>query len=190
MAYVAHDVYQNGINSEVFNTTKPVYIALVSAISGSDSDILKSVLAVSELRQGSGSTNETNEQTSTPSISNNVGTFSTKKLSLLSVPYNRTKSVKGDSNFSFCDVNDSNNQSASNVAIGFAIIQFNGAAADLTAYQVDNGGSTTTVKFKGAPITSATGHKVLIVGNLTSNPTINEDSNFMFGGAQITFTEA
>ena len=33
-------------------------------------------------------------------------------------------------------------------------------------------------------------HEVLIIGNLTSNPTINEDSNFMFGGAKITFIEA
>ena len=196
MAYVAHDVYQNGINSEVFNTSKPVYIALVSNINrgSSDENILKSILAVSELRAGNGSAsdNQTGEQTGTPTIGNKIGSFSSKVLSLLSVPYNRTKSIEGDSHFTYCDAQNSSAQ-ANRVALGFAIIQFTGNAADLVAYEVDNGGSSNTqVKFKGPVITSSTAgqNKVLIVGNLTSNPTINKDSNFMFGGAQITFTEA
>lgn len=196
MAYVAHDVYQNGINSEVFNTTKPIYIALVSNINrgSSDENILKSILAVSELRAGDGtaSDNQTGEQTGTPTIGNKIGSFNSKVLSLLSVPYNRTKSIEGDTNFTYCDAQNSSAQ-ANRVALGFAIIQFTGNAADLVAYEVDNGGSSNTqVKFKGPVITAATANKnkVLIVGNLTSNPTINKDSNFMFGGAQITFTEA
>ena len=196
MAYVAHDVYQNGINSEVFNTTKPIYIALVSNINrgSSDENILKSILAVSELRAGNGtaSDNQTGEQTGTPTIGNKIGSFSSKVLSLLSVPYNRTKSIEGDTNFTYCDAQNSSAQ-ANRVALGFAIIQFTGNAADLVAYEVDNGGSSNTqIKFKGPVITAATANKnkVLIVGSLTSNPTINKDSNFMFGGAQITFTEA
>lgn len=197
MAYVAHDVYQNGINSEVFNTTKPVYIALVSNINrgSSDENILKSILAVSELRAGNGSAsdNQTGEQTGTPTIGNKIGSFNSKVLSLLSVPYNRTKSIEGDTNFTYCDAQDSSKPGVNRVAVGFAIIQFTGNATDLVAYEVDNGGSSNTqVKFKGPVITAATANKnkVLIVGNLTSNPTINKDSNFMFGGAQITFTEA
>ena len=197
MAYVAHDVYQNGINSEVFNTSKPVYIALVSNINrgSSDENILKSILAVSELRAGNGSAsaNQTGEQTGTPTIDNKIGSFSSKVLSLLSVPYNRTKSIEGDSHFAYCDAQDSSKPGVNRVAVGFAIIQFTGDAADLVAYEVDNGGSSNTqVKFKGPTITSSNfnKNKVLIVGNLTSTPTINKDSNFMFGGAQITFTEA
>lgn len=197
MAYVAHDVYQNGINSEVFNPEKPIYIALVSSIDrgASDENILRSILAVSELRSGSGtaSDNTTSEETGTPTIQNKIGSFNSKVLSLLSVPYNRTKSIEGDSNFTYCNAQDSTTQGVSRVAQGFAIIQFTGNAADLVAYEVDNGGSSNTqIKFKGPVITSATAsqNKVLIVGNLTSNPTINKDSNFMFGGAQITFTEA
>lgn len=197
MAYVAHDVYEKGINSEVFDTTKPVYIALVSSINrgANDENILKSILAVSELRAGNGtaSDNTTGEQTGTPTIGNKIGSFSSKVLSLLSVPYNRTKSIEGDANFTYCDAQPSDAQGVSRVALGFAIIQFSGNAANLVAYEVDNGGSSNTqVKFKGPVITAATANqnKVLIVGNLTSNPTINKDSNFMFGGAQITFTEA
>ena len=197
MAYVAHDVYQNGINSEVFDKSKPIYIALVSNINrgSSDESILKSILAVSELRAGDGtaSSNQTGEQTGTPTIDNKIGSFESKVLSLLSVPYNRTKSIEGDANFTYCDAQAPDAQGASRAALGFAIIQFTGNAADLVAYEVDNGGSSNTqVKFKGPVITTATANqnKVLIVGNLTSNPTINKDSNFMFGGAQITFTEA
>ena len=198
MAYVANEVYANGIINEILNGN--VYIALTNGDKGSKTDdvFLKSVLAVSEIRSGSGTNNDTSELTSgniNSATTNNVGTFSNKVLNLLSVSYNRTKSVEGDTeNFPYCNVNGEDNTSASRTATNFAIIKYEGNAAELTAYQVDDGigGATSSIIFKGPSISNSniSKHKVLIVGDLTSQPTINEDSNFMFGGARITFSEA
>lgn len=193
MAYVAHSVYADGINKKILGTDSKIYIALINRIDQtSTEEVLKNVLAVSELRQGIGdSVTSTEELSDLPGTYNNVGKFVAKTLNLLSVPYNRTKSVKGDSNFNYCGVNDPDG-SASTTAYGFAIISYTGTAQKLTAYQVEDGSSTKNVVFAGPSITSGNvnDHEVLIIGNLTSTPTINEDSNFMFGGAKITFTEA
>lgn len=192
MAYVAHNVYAEGIDKKILGTDK-IYIALINNIAdNTNSGVLKNVLAVSELRQGSGSSVGSTEDLSViPDTYNNVGNFVSKTLNLLSVSYNRTKSVKGDSNFNYCGVNEQDS-SASTTALGFAIIRYSGTPQKLIAYQVEDGGATKEVVFAGPSITNGNldQHEVLIVGNLTSNPTINEDSNFMFGGAKITFTEA
>ena len=192
MAYVAHNVNAEGIDKKILGDDK-IYIALINNITdNTNNGVLKNVLAVSELRQGSGnSVDSTEDLSALPSTYNKVGTFATKTLNLLSVSYNRTKSVKGDSNFDYCGVNEPDS-SASTTALGFAIIRYTGTPQKLTAYQVEDGGSTKNVVFAGPSITNTNlnEHEVLIVGNLTSNPTINEDSNFMFGGAKITFTEA
>lgn len=198
MAYVASDVYENGIKNEILSGN--VYIALTNGDKGSKTDdvFLKNVLAVSELRSGSGQNNDTSELTSgniNEAATNNIGSFANKVLNLLSISYNRTKSVEGDTeNFPYCNVNGDDSTSASRTATNFAIIKYEGNAAELTAYQVDDGigGSTSSIIFKGPSINSSniSKHKVLIVGDLTSQPTINEDSNFMFGGARITFSEA
>ena len=193
MAYVAHSVYADGINKKILGTDSKIYIALINRIDQtSTAEVLKNVLAVSELRQGIGdSVTSTEELSDLSGTYNNVGKFVAKTLNLLSIPYNRTKSVKGDINFNYCGVNDPDG-SASTTAYGFAIISYTGTAQKLTAYQVEDGGSTKNVVFAGPSITSGNvnDHEVLIIGNLTSTPTINEDSNFMFGGAKITFTEA
>lgn len=192
MAYVAHSVYADGINKKILGDDK-IYIALINNITDTtNSSVLKNVLAVSELRQGNGSSVDSTEDLSNiPSTYNKVGTFAAKTLNLLSVSYNRTKSVKGDNNFGYCGVNESDS-SASTTALGFAIIRYTGTPQRLIAYQVEDGGTIKEVVFAGPSIknTNLNEHEVLIVGNLTSNPTINEDSNFMFGGAKITFTEA
>ena len=193
MAYVAHSVYAEGIDKKILGDDK-IYIALINNIAdNTNNGVLKNVLAVSELRQGSGSSVGSTEDLSVlPGTYNKVGTFATKTLNLLSVSYNRTKSVKGDnSNFNYCGVNEPDS-SASTTALGFAIIRYTGTPQELIAYQVEDGGDTKKVVFAGPSITNTNlnEHEVLIVGNLTSNPTINEDSNFMFGGAKITFTEA
>ena len=192
MVYVAHSVYAEGIDKKILGDDK-IYIALINNIAdNTNNGVLKNVLAVSELRQGSGSSVGSTEDLSVlPGTYNKVGTFATKTLNLLSVSYNRTKSVKGDSNFDYCGVNESDS-SASATALGFAIVRYTGTPVSLTAYEVEDGGSTKKVVFAGPSIknTNLNEHEVLIVGNLTSNPTINEDSNFMFGGAKITFTEA
>lgn len=192
MAYVAHSVYAEGIDKKILGDDK-IYIALINNITdNTNNGVLKNVLAVSELRQGSGSSVGSTEDLSVlPGTYNKVGTFATKTLNLLSVSYNRTKSVRGDNNFAYCEVNEPDN-SASATALGFAIVRYTGNPVSLTAYEVEDGGSTKKVVFAGPSITNTNlnEHEVLIVGNLTSNPTINEDSNFMFGGAKITFTEA
>lgn len=198
MAYVASDVYENGIKNEILSGN--VYIALTNGDKGSKTDdvFLKNVLAVSELRSGSGQNNDTSELTSgniNDATTNNIGSFANKVLNLLSISYNRTKSVEGDTeNFSHCNVNGEDSTAANRTATNFAIIKYEGNAAQLTAYQVDDGigGATSSIIFKGPSINSnnISKHKVLIVGDLTSQPTINEDSNFMFGGARITFSEA
>lgn len=192
MAYVAHSVYAEGINAKILGSDK-IYIALINSTTQTEkNNVLKNVLAVSELRQGQGeSVGSTEELDTLPGTYNNVGNFVSKTLNLLSVSYNRTKSVKGDSNFDYCGVNESGS-GASTTAYGFAIIRYTGTPTSLTAYQVENAGSTKDIVFAGPSITSSNldQHEVLIIGNLTSNPTINEDSNFMFGGAKITFTEA
>ena len=192
MAYVAHSVYAEGIDKKILGDDK-IYIALINNISDTTNNgVLKNVLAVSELRQGYGTSVDSTEELNTlPSTYNKVGNFVSKTLNLLSVSYNRTKSVKGDNNFSYCGVNEPDS-SASTTALGFAIIRYTGNPTKLTAYQVEDGGSTKEVVFAGPSITNGNSseHEVLIIGNLTSNPTINEDSNFMFGGAKITFTEA
>lgn len=200
MAYVANEVYANGIINEILSEGGKIYIALTNGDKGSKTDdvFLKSVLAVSELRSGSGSNNDTSELTSgniNDAATNNVGSFANKVLNLLSISYNRTKSVEGDTeNFPYCNVNGDDSTSAARTATNFAIIKYEGNAAELTAYQVDDGigGATSSIIFKGPSINSSniSKHKVLIVGDLTSTPTINEDSNFMFGGARITFSEA
>lgn len=197
MAYVDSDVYENGIATEIFGENN-IYIALASGDRSStdiDADFLKKVLAVSEIRAGRGDANDTDEQveniTGDP---NNVGEFSQKVLSLLSVAYNRTKSVEGDTNnFSHCDVNNPSITEKDRNAKFFAIIKFEDPATSLTAYQKENGAEgLDNIVFNGPTITTENvgRHKVLIVGNLTSAPIINQDSNFMFGGAKITFTEA
>ena len=192
MAYVAHSVYADGIDKKILGDDK-IYIALINNITdNTNNGVLKNVLAVSELRQGSGSSvGSTEDLINLPSTYNKVGTFDAKTLNLLSVSYNRTKSVKGDSNFNYCGVNEPDSR-ASTTALGFAIIRYTGTTQKLIAYQVEDGGSIKEVVFAGPSITNANSneHEVLIVGNLTSTPTINEDSNFMFGGAKITFTEA
>lgn len=192
MAYVAHNVYAEGIDKKILGDDK-IYIALINNITdNTNNSVLKNVLAVSELRQGSGSSvGSTEDLNDLPGTYNKVGTFAAKTLNLLSVSYNRTKSVKGDDNFKYCGVNEPDS-SASTTALGFAIIRYTGTPQKLTAYQVEDGGNTKKVVFAGPSITNTNlnEHEVLIVGNLTSNPTINEDSNFMFGGAKITFTEA
>lgn len=192
MAYVAHNVYAEGIDKKILGDDK-IYIALINNITdNTDKGVLKNVLAVSELRQGSGSSVGSTEDLSVlPGTYNKVGTFDAKTLNLLSVSYNRTKSVKGDNNFNYCGVNEPDS-SASTTAFGFAIIRYTGTPQKLIAYRVEDGGDTKEVVFAGPSITNDNldKHEVLIVGNLTSTPTINEDSNFMFGGAKITFTEA
>lgn len=192
MAYVAHSVYAEGIDKKILGDDK-IYIALINNITdNTNNGVLKNVLAVSELRQGSGSSvGSTEDLNDLPGTYNKVGTFAAKTLNLLSVSYNRTKSVKGDNNFNYCGVNEPDS-SASTTALGFAIIRYTGTPQKLIAYQVEDGGSTKKVVFAGPSITNTNSneHEVLIVGNLTSNPTINEDSNFMFGGAKIIFTEA
>lgn len=192
MAYVAHSVYAEGIDKKILGDDK-IYIALINNINDTTNNgVLKNVLAVSELRQGNGTSVDSTEELNTlPSTYNKVGNFVSKTLNLLSVSYNRTKSVKGDSNFNYCGVNEPDS-SASTTALGFAIIRYTGNPVSLTAYEVEDGGSTKKVVFAGPSITNGNleQHEVLIIGNLTSNPTINEDSNFMFGGAKITFTEA
>lgn len=192
MAYVAHNVYAEGIDKKILGDDK-IYIALINNITdNTDKGVLKNVLAVSELRQGSGSSvGSTEDLSNLPDTYNKVGTFAAKTLNLLSVSYNRTKSVKGDNNFNYCGVNEPDS-GASTTAFGFAIIRYTGTPQKLIAYRVEDGGSTKEVVFAGPSITNGNldKHEVLIVGNLTSTPTINEDSNFMFGGAKITFTEA
>ena len=192
MAYVAHSVYAEGINKKILGNDK-IYIALINNINDTTNNgVLKNVLAVSELRQGDGtSVDSTEELNALPNTYNKVGNFVSKTLNLLSVSYNRTKSVKGDNNFTYCGVNEPDS-SASTTALGFAIIRYTGSPTKLIAYKVEDGGTTKEVVFAGPSITSgnSSDHEVLIIGNLTSNPTINEDSNFMFGGAKITFTEA
>lgn len=192
MAYVAHSVYAEGIDKKILGDDK-IYIALINNIAdNTNNGVLKNVLAVSELRQGSGSSVGSTEDLSVlPGTYNKVGTFAAKTLNLLSVSYNRTKSVKGDSNFAYCGVNEPDS-SASTTALGFAIIRYTGTPQKLIAYKVEDGGDTKEVVFAGPSITNTNlnENEVLIVGNLTSTPTINEDSNFMFGGAKITFTEA
>lgn len=198
MAYVANNVYANGINNEILAGN--IYIALTNGDKGDKTDevFLKNILAVSEIRSGSGSNNDTSEITDdniTNVETNNVGSFANKVLNLLSISYNRTKSVEGDiENFPYCSVNEEDGTSVSRMATHFAIIKYNGSIKELTAYQVDDSvnGNTHSIKFKGPEInsTNKSQHEVLIVGNLTSTPTINEDSNFMFGGARITFSEA
>lgn len=198
MAYVASDVYKNGIENEILSGN--VYIALTNGDKGSKTDdvFLKNVLAISELRSGGGQNNDTSELTSgniNEATTNNIGSFANKVLNLLSISYNRTKSVEGDTeNFPYCNVNGEDSAAASRTATNFAIVKYEGSSAELTAYQVDDGigGATSSIIFKGPSISSSniSKHKVLIVGDLTSQPTINEDSNFMFGGARITFSEA
>ncbi len=192
MAYVAHSVYADGIDKKILGDDK-IYIALINNISDTTTNnVLKNVLAVSELRQGNGTSVDSTEELNTlPGTYNKVGNFVSKTLNLLSVSYNRTKSVKGDSSFNYCGVNEPDS-GASTTALGFAIIRYTGNPARLIAYKVEDGGSEKEVVFAGPSITSGnlSDHEVLIIGNLTSNPTINEDSNFMFGGAKITFTEA
>lgn len=192
MANVAHSVYAEGIDKKILGDDK-IYIALINNIAdNTNNGVLKNVLAVSELRQGSGSSVGSTEDLSVlPGTYNKVGTFAAKTLNLLSVSYNRTKSVKGDSNFAYCGVNEPDS-SASTTALGFAIIRYTGTPQKLIAYKVEDGSDTKEVVFAGPSITNTNlnENEVLIVGNLTSTPTINEDSNFMFGGAKITFTEA
>ncbi len=192
MAYVAHNVYANGINNEVLGGSN-IYIALLSGEVTTSADLLTKMLAVSEVRVGALGANDTvngSEQTGTPTANNKVGKFNNKSLQLSSISYNRTKSVEGDTNFANSAVNNGT-QNPSKVATHFAVVKFTGTATSLVSYKIDNGGgSTTDVKFLGPNGSTAAQHEVLIVGNLTSQPTINADSNFMFGGATIQFTEA
>lgn len=191
MAFIAHNVYKDGIDNTILKDDNKIFLALISADFESDENGGKifdkdKVLALSELRSGSGliADNDSSdlEQGQINDHINKVGNFNKKVLTILPIPYNRTASIIDNSG----------------TANYFALIKYTGEGAAHQAYEVD----TDTLDANGIPETKkiffispssldvADNFEVYLIGALSSNPTINANSNFMFGGASITFKEA
>ena len=131
MAFIAHNVYKNGIDNTILNQENKVFLALLTTDGfeedGNGAMIFNKdkVLAISELRAGVGTvaTNNSDDLT-VDEISSNVnavGKFDKKVLTVLPISYNRTAAI----------VNNSG------TAGNFALIKYNGTPKSHLAYEVD-----------------------------------------------------
>lgn len=171
MAYISADVYNKGIENTILKSK--VVICLTKGFNATSGLSADDILAFSEVREGSGSSVSSLEQETTRDEINGVGIFSSKTLTLNPIAYNRTKSNVTDNATAEC----------------FAIIPLKSDAAlgSVVAY---NDGKNRV--FYG-PTNIAAGldlANVYLVGNLNTSVQINSASNFMFGGANITFSES
>lgn len=171
MAYISADVYNKGIENTILKNK--VVICLIKGFNATSGLAAGDILAFSEVREGSGSSVSSLEQEAINDEINKVGFFSSKTLTLNPIAYNRTKSNVTENSTAEC----------------FAIIPLKNDATlgSVVAY---NDGKDKV--FKG-PTNIAAGldlANVYLVGNLNTSVQINSASNFMFGGASITFSES
>lgn len=172
MSKINASVYKEGINNTILDADNRVIICLIN-------EAEDKILAYSEIRKGQGNSVTNTEITEPPSNEpldmNSVGQFSSgeKKLTINPISYNRTKSALSD--------NDSD------VAAKFAIIPYTGASGSVESF--DDG----TQKYFWGPtadgLTNLNIADAYLIGDLTSTVQINSTSNFMFGGATISFSE-
>lgn len=172
MAYISADVYNKGIENTILKNK--VVICLIKGFNATSGLAAGDILAFSEVRELSGSDVSSLEQETTPSDTlNKVGFFSSKTLTLNPIAYNRTKSNVTENSTAEC----------------FAIIPLKSNASIGTVVAYNDGKDKV---FKG-PTNIAEGldlANVYLVGNLNTSVQINSASNFMFGGASITFSES
>ena len=200
MAFISHNVYNKGIENTILNSNDGyVFLALLSntfSLNETDSGEVvfdgSYVLAFSELRRGSGnitdvSSSELAENEANITNINKLGKFDKKVLSLFPIAFNRTVSNIGAS-------------SGSSAAKCFALIKYKGNGEPVVSYSMDSD----VVGADGLPeqknvyffgpnpedFKDKSKFEVYLVGELSTTPTINQNSNFMFGGATITFKEA
>ena len=195
MAFISHNVYNKGIENTILNNDDGyVFLALLSsAFSPNDTDSGEvvferaNILAFSELRRGSGSitnvsSSELAEAEANSANINKLGKFDKKVLSLFPIAFNRTVSKI----------------EASSSAGHFALIKYKGTGKPVVSYSMDSeevGPDGLPVQknvyFFGPDFEAAdSDFEVYLIGELSTTPTINQNSNFMFGGATITFKEA
>lgn len=179
MAYINTDVYHRGLTNSILNGKESgdyTVVVLTKTAITSPTISADSILAVSEARFCADGNNNSDEQSgSITTVTNYIGSYvtSSKQLNIDAIPYCRTKTV------------------TAGTANGFAIVHIkNQSPTSQVAYTKIEDGVTKDVTFAGfTKDTIATGD-VIIAGALNSSVTLNNDSNFMFGGAVINFTEA
>lgn len=165
MAYLNPNVYLNGLNSEL---SEKCFIALVSnkvsstTLNGSD------IIAFSEIRKGLGDSCDNTALSEAPEevSDNNIASYDNKVLTINSIGYSRTTSIASDSN---------------NTAMYFAICKAGDMGENKIAY--------TGANFYGPTIEDNSIFEVIISGALSTSATLNSNSNFMFSGASISFSE-
>lgn len=183
MAYINTDVYQNGLTNSILNGEKTNgngtgYTVVVLTSSASLTTLTTdSILAVSEARLCKDGDNTSDELTggAVTEVTNHIGSYSvgSKQLNIDAIPYCRTKTIKPGT------------------ANGFAVVYISeGSPTSQTAYTKIVDGVSQNVNFAGFDDDVIVKGQVIISGALNSNVTLNNDSNFMFGGAVINFTEA
>lgn len=197
MAFISHNVYNKGIENTILNNDDGyVFLALLnSAFTPNDQNSGEvvfekdNVLAFSELRRGSGNiANINSNELASEEVSNTInklGKFDKKVLILFPIAFNRTVSRVGQN-------------TGSSAAGFFALIKYKGSGKPVVAYSMD----TEELGSNGLPVQKdvcffgpdfdddKSNFEVYLVGELSTTPTINQNSNFMFGGATITFKEA
>lgn len=201
MAFISHNVYNKGIENTILNNSESgenagyVFLALLNKAfvpndqnSGEVVFEEDKILAFSELRRGSGNiANINSNELTSDEVSNTInklGKFDKKVLSLFPIAFNRTVSRIGQN-------------SGSSAAGFFALIKYKGTGKPITAYSMDTeeiGSDGLPVQkdvcFLGPDFSDKSKFEVYLIGELSTTPTINQNSNFMFGGATITFKEA
>lgn len=199
MAFISHNVYNKGIENTILNNDDGyVFLALLNqAFATNDQNSgevvfdEKNVLAFSELRRGSGNiANINSNELTSDEVSNTInklGKFDKKVLSLFPIAFNRTVSRVGPN-------------AGGSTAGFFALIKYKGSGKPVVSYSMD----TEDLDSDGLPVQKnvcffgpdladfddKSKFEVYLIGELSTTPTINENSNFMFGGATITFKEA
>lgn len=173
MAFINSEIYGSGLSAKVLNDNVKTFVALV--------DSSEKILAYSEIRcgAGDGSTNissETLKESVDTSKLNKVGSYdvANKRLTINSIDYNRTASAL---------------TTGSETATKFAIFKLKdgaGYSAATVSYTKDK----KDYGFYGpTKLGEYTNNDILISGDLSSSVTIGANSNFLFGGATITFSE-
>lgn len=178
MAYINSDVYENGLTHSILsggNTDNGHTVVVLT--DNASLKILKgdNILAVSEARLCDSGVNNSDELKTASGATNYIGSYATgsKQLNIDAIPYCRTQTIKGGQ------------------ANGFAVVHIkNGSPAQQTAYTKIVNGTSEDVVFAGFAKDKIAAGTVIISGALNSPVTLNADSNFMFGGAVINFTEA
>lgn len=174
MAYINSDVYKNGVLAEILQ--KRVFIALLY---NDDNTGNYKIAAFSEVRQGPGTEVDNSETPNPEENLNQFGEYRNSSIDVNKISYSRTAACVDETK----------------TVADFAIIALddNASLSETSAYDGSRFKCPDLTKLEGVSITNNvlsgdTDLKLLVVGKLSTAVSINAASNFMFAGAQISFS--